>query len=156
MFHQGGDFGGEIFEQGGAVDDAGAGTGVDAGELIEGGPETGNEGGGDAAFFGSGLVLGNGADGDEIGGGVDEELVVEFLIVAEFEIDLGAAVESFPTAFPAVRFLPESPDGPAGRVDRRSTLGVSNCSTRKRTERELRAFTGLVARNPITPVQVGT
>ncbi len=93
LFHEGGDFGVEILEEGGAVDDAGAGGGIDAGEFVERGLELGNEGGGHAAFPGSGLGGGGGADGDEIGGGCDECLVAEFLVVAEFEIDLGKAGE---------------------------------------------------------------
>ena len=93
LFHQGGDFGVEVFQKGGAVDDAGAGGGIDAGEFVERGLECGDESGGDAAAGGSGLAGGGGADGDEIGGGGDEELVAEFLIVAELVIDLGAAGE---------------------------------------------------------------
>ena len=107
MLHELGDFGFEFFLEGAAADDAGTGRGIEASKGIQRGLELGDEGGGDAAIGRPGLGSGGGADGDEIGGGADEELIAEFLVVADFVVHFGKAGE-------VARFFEVASEGAGG------------------------------------------
>jgi hypothetical protein len=60
-----------------------------------------------AAIGRPGLGSGGGADGDEIGGGADEELIAEFLVVADFIVHFGEAGE-------VARFFEVASEGAGG------------------------------------------
>ena len=93
LLHELGDFGFEFCLEGTAADDASPGGGIHAGKGGERGLELGDESGRDTAIGSARLATGGGADGDEVGGGGDEVLIAQFLVVADFVVHFGKAAE---------------------------------------------------------------